>query len=532
MAQYILNSRSVARKIMTTSYAVSKGLYERRLGGRSESTTSLSVSEAHKHGSGAPNITLNVRGAISSEWELRALVIFGFIMQTMVFAMSALATYRWQWTGGSQMLSTYGYPCFIVGSIALSGGLVACSRVIQGSTIVEELVPFEARSEAAHYQPLRIQKACTVDDKHFPSFAIFNAPEEPAIRTSRKNGENYSVVTAVSAAVTIAGFICQFIGLRALHWSVAIMQLVAMIVMTCARALVRRGLAYQPRCEELPIGNEAAGLAYVLAGMKSWEFVTGAHSEQDVGLPRVRTLISDHCLLDKPEAPASVLADCHAFVRSAYSIREIMSNADSISSLAMQVTSCMGAILAIVSDYRANRLVDYRGSDPSLSHTWTVRIASLKCDETLQAPTLKLTFPRPPTQTTTLGFDATGFGSFFVDQETLGAVLSLWLVTLKARYEPYARRIRDNARAEEGCFRIVNNHLEPEPTTVQKWLTPDTPVLETCMPLGTSNVMSEPHVESSLLDQLQKAPVFGISYSSLYEYVALSISHVPIKISG
>ena len=517
MAQYILDPRSTTRKIMTTSYAVSRGLYERRLRGHGESTTGLDLSEADTYGSGAPNITLNVRGAMCSAWELQSLVIFGFIIQSLVFAVSVLATYRWRWTSGSQMLSTYGYPCFVIGSVALSGGLVACSRVIQGSTIVEELIPSEFDSMPALYQPFRVQKACTVDAKHFPSFAIFNAPEEPVLRTSRTNGENFSVVTAVSAGIAIAGFICQFIGLRAIHWSVAIMQLVAMVIMTCARAFVRRGLAFQPRCEELPVGNEAAGLAYVLAGMKSWEFVTGVHTEQDVGLPRVRTLISEHCLPSKAEVPASVLADCHAFVRSTYSIREIMSNTDEISLIASQVTSCMGTILAIVSEYRANGLIDYHGNDPGSSHTWKVRVASLKTDDTLQSPTLNFTFPRPPDQTTTLGFDATGFGSFFIDHETLGAVLSLWLVTLKARYEPHARRIRDDAKPEEGCLRIVNNHLAPEPATILKWLAPDTQILKTCMPLGTSSVLPEIHVEPSLLDQLQKAPVFGLSYSSFYE---------------
>ena len=53
-------------------------------------------------------------------------------------------------------------------------------------------------------------------------------------------------MTAVATLATVVGFVAQFVGLRALHWSATIYQLGVMLIMTIARSVVRRGLAEDP----------------------------------------------------------------------------------------------------------------------------------------------------------------------------------------------------------------------------------------------------------------------------------------------
>jgi hypothetical protein len=59
-------------------------------------------------------------------------------------------------------------------------------------------------------------------------------------------------MSVVATIFAIGGFICQFVGLRALHWSATIIQLGATLLMTAIRSWIRRGLADKYQCLSLP----------------------------------------------------------------------------------------------------------------------------------------------------------------------------------------------------------------------------------------------------------------------------------------
>lgn len=59
----------------------------------------------------------------------------------------------------------------------------------------------------------------------------------------------------------VAGFVVQFVGLRAMEWTVSIAQLVATAIMIVVRAWVRRGVTKEPRTEQLSTGFELEWLA-------------------------------------------------------------------------------------------------------------------------------------------------------------------------------------------------------------------------------------------------------------------------------
>lgn len=76
-----------------------------------------------------------------------------------------------------------------------------------------------------------------------------------------------SKMAPFASCLTLAGFICQFVGLRALHWSATIITLAITCIMAGARALVRRGFASDAFCVLLPKSHEVAWTALFIEHM-------------------------------------------------------------------------------------------------------------------------------------------------------------------------------------------------------------------------------------------------------------------------
>ncbi|KAF7554153.1 hypothetical protein G7Z17_g3123 [Cylindrodendrum hubeiense] len=88
----------------------------------------------------------------------------------------------------------------------------------------------------------------------------------------------------------LCGFIVQFVGLRGMHFSASIAQLIAVVLMSCLRAWVRRGLAMPPQSKSLIPGFELEWFTTALRDLgsatwpdnsssdnaiKDWRIVTG-----------------------------------------------------------------------------------------------------------------------------------------------------------------------------------------------------------------------------------------------------------------
>jgi len=82
-------------------------------------------------------------------------------------------------------------------------------------------------------------------------------------------------LTLVSTAMTVIGFAAQFIGIRAMHWSIAFMQLGATFMATGLRAWARRGVARRPDALALETNWEAVDLALHIRSCDKWELMTG-----------------------------------------------------------------------------------------------------------------------------------------------------------------------------------------------------------------------------------------------------------------
>jgi hypothetical protein len=209
----------------------------------------------------APNLALNVENSTAPTRELWLWALLGVALQLAAMMLPGMATYYWKWEKGGNPTAPYGYPCFLIGTSLVVVGVMTCGHVIEGTT-AEQHFDFVSSAQGPRrmQQIVRLQRSCTVGDQHFPSYAIYNSPGNLTLRTSRLSQRNYSSVALIATAATVAGFIVQFIGLRALHWSATIMQLGVTLLMTGVRAYVRRGLAGNPVSHELLEGHEVACL--------------------------------------------------------------------------------------------------------------------------------------------------------------------------------------------------------------------------------------------------------------------------------
>ena len=214
----------------------------------------------------APNLALNVKNATAPAWELWLYASVGVVLQTTAMAVPFLSTYFWQWDKGGAPVPQYGYPCFLIGTLLVILGVIACGHVIEGIT-TEHYFSAEAKDGVVVDKIVRLQRPCTVSDQHFTAFAIYNREDDSEIRFSRLNKpdeRNYSTLAATATFAAVVGFIVQFIGLRALHWSATVIQLGVTLIMTGIRAYVRRGLATNPICSPLLDRHETDALTLKL----------------------------------------------------------------------------------------------------------------------------------------------------------------------------------------------------------------------------------------------------------------------------
>ncbi|KAH6838602.1 hypothetical protein B0I37DRAFT_387349 [Chaetomium sp. MPI-CAGE-AT-0009] len=218
----------------------------------------------------APSLTLNTRNQLS-RGELYLVAVIGTLLQLGVLVFSGCATYhptlRSRWLKDGNPAADYAFPCNAAGTLLLVAGMLICAHVVEGSTSETRYRPVEGKARVVW-----LQKSGTVNDQAFESFAIFPRQPQTLITTSQRWGAGGSqpilgeTIAVIGAMVSLCGFVAQFVGLRGLHWSSSIAQLIAIAFMVALRAWVRRNLAQLPASHRLLSGHEMDWLAMTLAG--------------------------------------------------------------------------------------------------------------------------------------------------------------------------------------------------------------------------------------------------------------------------
>lgn len=220
-----------------------------------------------------PNLSLNVSINIKRR-NLMAKVIapVGVILQGGVLVFAGMTQYKPEILKENNPL-VYGFPMFLAGTLSLAAGMFLCAQVIETST---DEVAHEPESSQNPNTTIWLQQGGqTVGDQLFGSFA--RLCPATTIMTSHKSETERNTLVIVAVSTALFGFIAQFVGLRALHATVTITQLGAVLIMTALRSL-----AHMQRQDKNDIQNpdqvsgyELDWLAKRLNQCDAWEVASG-----------------------------------------------------------------------------------------------------------------------------------------------------------------------------------------------------------------------------------------------------------------
>ncbi|KAI5843055.1 hypothetical protein DFP73DRAFT_479516, partial [Morchella snyderi] len=224
-----------------------------------------------------PNLSLNVNMAPLPPFVSVLLILIGVLLQGGVLIYAAVSQYHLKQSKyDDDAIIVYGFPLLATGTTFLAIGMYFCAEVVQTST-KEHTWNFRQRGFHCEGIIWLQQGGQTVGDQRFGSFAR-HMDSKHEIRTSVKCEKlRTTQIVLVSVGLTLVGFVSQFVALRAMHATVTVVQLGAILIMTAIRSC-----AYIRRNDKNDIpdplqveGHELEWLAKELHGCAVWEVQLG-----------------------------------------------------------------------------------------------------------------------------------------------------------------------------------------------------------------------------------------------------------------
>jgi len=222
-----------------------------------------------------PNLTLNIWMRRPNLRLLKAAAVAGILLQSSVVAIAAVITYQLGLEKESGPPPTYAFPLFAIGTSFLGIGTYLAARLIGESTSETEFRRrscANARSEVVVLQP----GGQVIGDQHFPPFAYSDMDLQSYVSSWKPSSGQIREFSQVWASLgcVMVGFVMQFIGLRALHSIIGLVNLGVTILMSAVRAGLRtRRLSSNDNllheCSDAILGHELDWLALHL-GRKSF----------------------------------------------------------------------------------------------------------------------------------------------------------------------------------------------------------------------------------------------------------------------
>lgn len=226
-----------------------------------------------------PNLTLNAHTPIENRHYIWFCAGLGFMIQAGVTVLQGVGYYHLRWMKDFTVVDNYGFPLACAGTWMIVFGVWICSAIIRASTHQVLWIPAErTKVEKKKFQVMWVQQGQV--EQSFSSYAIYR--DDPKSQSGdflpiwgsylTRNPRtrpllNFSV--GFAALLCISVFLIQLVGLRALHWSATIAQLIATLLMILLRSNVRSGLSREPKTEELEKGYELDKVALNIAGLSS-----------------------------------------------------------------------------------------------------------------------------------------------------------------------------------------------------------------------------------------------------------------------
>ncbi|KAF6818641.1 ankyrin repeat protein [Colletotrichum plurivorum] len=224
----------------------------------------------------APNISLNCQAdghrwpiwlcaAITVVLQAGALLYFGFVTE--------YHTLKFEKEG--EPVQDYTMPLAVTGTVFLVLGMLLCGHVVNKA---REETRWELNDGKHHaISMIWLQKRKQVSDQQFESKAIF--PEKKRnqfVISARAIGEEETslfrwlqILSFFGVFISLAGSVCQFTGLRGMHWTASIAQLGVVALATFVRAVVRRALTHDIKQQTLMPGYELDWFVMSLSNMQT-----------------------------------------------------------------------------------------------------------------------------------------------------------------------------------------------------------------------------------------------------------------------
>ncbi|KAH7165344.1 ankyrin repeat-containing domain protein [Dactylonectria macrodidyma] len=214
---------------------------------RHDTEDDLEGLKPHEQFAPHPNLSLNIGIRTTPPIFLWAAAIFGGLLQLSLFGFATWTTFFAYNTEKATQLWSF---CFTVaGTILLVFGMILCAMLISRKSCSRK---FTTRSHESSDQKTVVfwlqPGGQRIGDQQFSAFA-HSAEKQDYVTSRRVDTEAYkkdpdaikypfpTLIVAVVASTV--GFICQFVGLRGVHGSVALYQLASTVCMSIIRALLR-----------------------------------------------------------------------------------------------------------------------------------------------------------------------------------------------------------------------------------------------------------------------------------------------------
>ncbi|KAF2181053.1 hypothetical protein K469DRAFT_590132 [Zopfia rhizophila CBS 207.26] len=188
-----------------------------------------------------PNLLLNIGFRKPPEWMLQGAAVFGVLLQSAVLAFAVVVTKHLRLKKDNKIPPPWAMELTIMGTVLLCCGMLACSFLIEKSTMERTFERRNLKSRASTIfwvQP----GGQIIGDQSFDAFA--HSDSKSALReyvsSWRKPVTRLdSRLTGIAVFITMTGFVLQFVGLRGMHSTVSVFQLGAVLVMSIIRAALR-----------------------------------------------------------------------------------------------------------------------------------------------------------------------------------------------------------------------------------------------------------------------------------------------------
>ncbi|KAF6807956.1 ankyrin repeat domain-containing protein 28, partial [Colletotrichum plurivorum] len=199
-----------------------------------------------------PNLSFNIGIRKRPVWVQWLAAAIAFLAQVSVLVFGGLVT-SWGWKKEEDIPPAWAFPLMSLGTVLLCGGMFYCAFLVEKST--KERVFRKANnknnkgkeeSQNSSSPPSTIYVVQpgnqVIGDQTFDPF-LFDDSANPinqyitSWKTPEKSGDQLGVWLAI--AMTMTGFVLQFVGLRAMHSAVSVLQLGAILVVSFIRAVLR-----------------------------------------------------------------------------------------------------------------------------------------------------------------------------------------------------------------------------------------------------------------------------------------------------